>query len=58
MKVTSRKTIDFPKYNWGIRAGEERELPKDKQAAEAIQSNRYISVIKPEAKDKKSKATN
>jgi len=58
MKVTSKKTIDFPKYNWGVRAGEERELPKDKEAAEAIQSNRYVSVVKPEAKSQKPRATN
>lgn len=36
MKVTSTKTISFPKFNWGIHKGEFRDLPEDKKAMEAI----------------------
>ena len=36
MKVTSKKSIDFPSLGWGITAGETKELPEDKDAQEAI----------------------
>lgn len=44
--VTSTKTIDFPSLNWGITAGEERELPSDPEAQERILSNHFISLKK------------
>ena len=46
MKVISRKTIVFPKLNWGINKGETKELPKDKKAAEIILANSVISEVK------------
>lgn len=45
-KVTSSKSIHFPKFNWGINAGEERELPTTKAAQEAILSHPAISEVK------------
>ena len=51
MKVISRKTIVFPKLNWGINKGAIRELPKDKKAAEIILANSVISEIKEEKKE-------
>lgn len=46
MKVTSNKTIDFPKFRWGITAGESRELPEDKEAQEAILAHPAITEDK------------
>ena len=46
MKVISRKTIVFPKLNWGINKGETKELPKDKKAAEIILATSVISEVK------------
>ena len=46
MKVTSRKTISFPKLNWGINKGSTKELSKDKKAAEIILANSVISEVK------------
>ena len=46
MKVTSRKTIVFPKLNWGISKGATKELPKDKKAAEIILATSVISEVK------------
>lgn len=45
MKVKSTKTIHFSKLNWGINAGEERELPEGKEAQEAILAHSAISSI-------------
>lgn len=45
MKVTSSKTISFPQYRWGINAGEERELPSDKKAAETILAHKDIKEV-------------
>lgn len=36
MKVTSKKSLSFPKLGWGITKGESRELPEDKDAQEQI----------------------
>jgi len=52
MKVSSRKSVHFPQYNWGIRKGEERELPDDKAAQKNILAHSAISEVK-EAKSKK-----
>lgn len=43
--VTSTKSISFPKLNWGINEGAERELPEDKEAQERILSEDCISVV-------------
>lgn len=45
MKVTSSKTIRFPKFNWGMERGAVRELPKDKEAAEAILNHPAITEV-------------
>jgi hypothetical protein len=45
MKVTSTKSISFPKLGWGITAGEERELPEDKEAQERILSEPDITPV-------------
>ena len=44
--VTSSKTLDFPSLGWGIHAGEIRDLPADKDAADLILKNHYITLIK------------
>jgi hypothetical protein len=49
MKVTSTKSVSFPKFDWGITAGQTRELPEDKAAQKAILAHPAIS----EAKEKK-----
>ena len=36
MKVTSTKSLHFPKLNWGITAGTVRDLPEDKAAQARI----------------------
>ena len=46
MKVTSKKTISFPKLDWGINKGKIRELPKNKEAAEIILSHPAITEKK------------
>lgn len=43
MKVTSTRDLDFPSLNWGIRKGETRDLPEDKEAQKAILASRFIS---------------
>lgn len=45
MKVTSKKSITFPKFKWGVNKGEVRELPADKEAAEAILAHPAISEV-------------
>lgn len=53
MKVISKKTIHFPKFDWGIHAGEKRKLPKDKEMQEAILEHKAISKIKSKSKSNK-----
>ena len=53
MKVTSTETLSFPQFNWGIHAGETRELPADKEAEKAILGHASIS----EAKESKAGAS-
>lgn len=43
--VTSSKTVDFPSFDWGINAGETRELPTDKNAQVEILSKSYITPL-------------
>lgn len=50
MKVTSTETISFPQFNWGIHAGETRELPEDKEAQAAILAHPSITEAKEEKK--------
>ena len=54
MKVTSKKTISFSKINWGIHAGEERELPKEKKAQEIILAHPAITEVGGGSKTNKS----
>lgn len=58
MKVTSTKSISFPKLNWGITAGEERELPEDKEAQERILSEPEISPVEGNNKKVDTKENN
>ena len=45
-KVTSKKSISCPKLNWGITAGEIRELPEDKDAQKRILAEPEIEEVK------------
>ena len=45
MKVTSTKSISFPGLNWGITAGDVRELPDDKEAVARIMQEPEISEV-------------
>lgn len=44
-KVTSTKSISFPKLGWGISTGETRELPEDKGAQERILQEPEITIV-------------
>lgn len=44
-KVTSTKSIRFPKLNWGISAGEIKELPEEKEAQERILQEFEITKV-------------
>lgn len=44
--VTASKSVDFPKFNWGITAGDTRELPEDKKAQAVILAHPAISKSK------------
>lgn len=44
-KVTSTKSIRFNKLNWGITAGEVKELPEDKEAQERILQEFEITKV-------------
>lgn len=45
MKVTSNKSVHFPKLKWGINKGQERELPSDKDAQKQILAHNAISEV-------------
>jgi hypothetical protein len=45
LRVTASKDIDFPSLGWAIKAGEERDLPVEKEAQEVILSHIYIKPI-------------
>lgn len=45
MKVTSKKSIDFPKFGWGITKGDVRDLPEDMEAREAILAHPAIEAV-------------
>jgi len=44
-KVISKKSISFPKLGWGITAGVETELPKEKESQERILQEPEISLV-------------
>jgi hypothetical protein len=46
MKVTSNRSVEFPKLGFAISAGETRELPENKEAQAVILAHRSISKIK------------
>jgi hypothetical protein len=46
MKITSNKTIDFPKLGFSIEKGETKDAPEDKKAQEVILSNCHITEVK------------
>lgn len=58
MKVTSVKSISFPKLNWAISAGEEKELPEDKEAQARILSEPDITPVDKKITTKSDKDTN
>lgn len=45
MKVTSKKSISFPKIGWAISAGEEKELPEDKESQARILQEESIEKV-------------
>jgi hypothetical protein len=49
MKVTSTKSVSFPSLDWGITAGDTRELPEDKDAQKVILAHPAISKSKKES---------
>ena len=49
-KVTSKKSISFPKLAWGISAGETKELPEDKEAQERILQEPEITLATEDKK--------
>ena len=44
--VTSNVTIDFPSLDWGINAGETRELPVEEESQKIILQDERITIIK------------
>lgn len=54
MRVQARKSVHFPKLNWGINAGQQRELPEDKKAQELILSHGAITKVPASKKEEKS----
>ena len=51
-KVTSKKSITFPKLKWSISAGEEKELPEDEEAQERILQEPEIQLVHVELNKK------
>jgi len=47
MKVTSTKSISFPPFDWGISAGEIKELPDNEEAVARILSEPEIVLLEP-----------
>lgn len=44
-KITSTETVEWPKLGFSIRAGEEKDLPADKDAQKIILSHNAISEV-------------
>lgn len=57
MKVTSTKSFSFPKLNWAISSGEEKELPESKEAQERILQEPEIELVESKIKNKSNKDT-
>lgn len=53
-KVTSTKSITFPKLGWAISAGEIKELPEAKEAQERILSETEIKEVDTKINSNKS----
>lgn len=45
MKVTSTKSISFPKLGWAISAGETKELPEDEVAQKRILAEPEVTAV-------------
>jgi hypothetical protein len=45
MKVIATKSVHFPTLNWGINAGQERDLPEDKASQDFILAHNAISKV-------------
>ena len=56
-KVTSTKSISFPKLGWGISAGEIKELPEGKEVQERILSEVEIKSVDSKINSKSDKDT-
>ena len=52
MQVTAKFSVDFPALQWGINAGEVRELPEDKGAQAVILAHPDIREIKENKQNK------
>lgn len=48
-KVTANRSVDFPKLDWAISAGETKELPTDKEAQKVILAHRSIKEVKKDS---------
>lgn len=46
MRVTSDRSVEFPKLRFSISAGETKDLPDDKAAQKVILAHRSISEVK------------
>jgi len=53
MKVTARRSVEFPKLEWAISAGETKELPESKEAEARILQHPAIIPMKAAAKKEK-----
>lgn len=57
MKVTSKTSVSFPKLDWAISAGEEKELPEGKEAQERVLSDPNIEVLETKSKSQERRET-
>ena len=57
MKAVSRKNISFPSLGFKMKAGKETELPKEKEAQEAILASVYVTKAGTAKTDTKGKVT-
>lgn len=49
--VTSDRSVEFPKLDFAISAGDTQELPADKDAQTKILAHRSIRELKPKKED-------
>lgn len=52
-KVTSTKSITFPKLKWSITKGETKDLPEEKEAQERILAEAEITKVEDIKKEDK-----